>query len=341
MPARARKWRRLLRPAARATRPLVLLRGPTSLNDNPTSGGRAEPAVVAKSGGIEARMITIDGQPLQVAVRHGSGHGPPLLLFNGIGANWELARPFLEALTSTTTVIFDVPGVGGSPRPLLPYRPSTLARLAAGLVAELGYAEVDVAGVSWGGGIAQQFAHQYPRLCRRLVLAATAPGFTMVPASPSVLWKMATPRRYIDKGYMNRIAADIYGGAFRDDPSLIGRHAAAMHGTRNIGYLYQLLAMAGWTSLPWLWSLPQPTLVLMGSDDPLVPPINGHILAGLIPNAELCMIDDGHLFLVTRPAETAALIEAFLADESRQVEPLSLLSRTASYVKNLIPTSGG
>jgi poly(3-hydroxyalkanoate) depolymerase len=216
-----------------------------------------------------------------------------------------------------------------------------LARLGADLVAQLGYAQVDAAGVSWGGGIAQQFAHQFPKRCRRLVLAATAPGFTMVPASPSVLWKMATPRRYTDKDYMDRIAADIYGGAFRYDPSLIGRHAAAMHGARNLGYLYQLLAMAGWTSLPWLWSLPQPTLVLMGSDNPLVPPINGHILASLIPNAELRMIDDGHLFLVTRPAETAALIEAFLAGESPQVERSSLLSRTTDRLRDLVPTSEG
>src|SRR6202012_2845940 len=179
---------------------------------------------------IEARQIVVGGQSLQVAIRHGDRPQPPLLLFNGIGANWELAKPFLEALTSTTAIIFDVPGVGGSPRPLLPYRPSTLARLAAALVAGLGYTEIDVAGISWGGGIAQQFAHQYPKLCRRLVLAATAPGFTMVPASPSVLWKMATPRRYADKNYMSRIAPDIYGGAFRADPSLIGRHAGAMHG---------------------------------------------------------------------------------------------------------------
>jgi poly(3-hydroxyalkanoate) depolymerase len=290
---------------------------------------------------IEVRQIVIDGQLLQVAIRHGSDQQPPLLLFNGIGANWELTKPFLEALTSTTAIIFDVPGVGGSPRPLLPYRPSGLARLAAGLAAELGYTEIDVAGVSWGGGIAQQFAHQYPKLCRRLVLAATAPGFTMVPASPSVLWKMATPRRYTDKDYMKSVAADIYGGAFRHDPSLIGRHAAAMHGARSLGYLYQILTMAGWTSLPWLWSLPQPTLVLMGSDDPLVPPINGQILAGLIPNAELRMIDDGHLFMVTRPAETAALIEAFLADVSRQIEPSSHLLRTANRFSNLVPTSEG
>ena len=185
------------------------------------------------------------------------------------------------------------------------------------LVAELGYNEIDVAGVSWGGAIAQQFAHQYPRLCRRLVLAATSPGAIMVPANLPVLWKMATPRRYTDKDYVSSVAPEIYGGAFRKDPSLIRLHASAMHGTTNLGYLYQLLAMTGWTSLPWLWSLPQPTLVLMGSDDPLVPVINGRILARLIPNARLCLIDDGHLFMVTRPQEAAAMIETFLLDESR------------------------
>ncbi|MGY4317889.1 poly(3-hydroxyalkanoate) depolymerase [Bradyrhizobium sp. JR3.5] len=310
------------------------------MTDDLTSADEAGPSAAAQRGTIETRQITIDGQLLQAAIRHGDGSGPPLLLFNGIGANWELAKPFLDALTGTA-IIFDVPGIGGSPRPAWPYRPSTLARLAAGLVAELGYAEVDVAGVSWGGGIAQQFAHQFPKRCRRLVLAATAPGFTMVPASPSVLWKMATPRRYTDKGYMKTIAAEIYGGAFRDDPSLIGRHAAAMHGARSMGYFYQLLAMTGWTSLPWLWSLPQPTLILMGSDDPLVPPVNGQIMASLIPNAELRLIDDGHLFMVTRPKETADLIEAFLADESRQAVSSSLLSRTTSYFRDLVPTSGG
>lgn len=281
-----------------------------SLSDDPTRANCAEARL------IETRQIAIDGQLLQVAIRHNSSWRPPLLLFNGIGANWELAKPFLEALTSTTAIIFDVPGIGGSPRPLLPYRPSRLARLAAGLVAELGYAEIDVAGVSWGGGIAQQFAHQYPKLCRKLVLAATAPGFTMVPGDPSVLWKMLTPRRYTDRAYMNRIAADLYGGAFRNDPSVIGRHVAAVHGARNFGYLYQLLALAGWTSLPWLWSLPQPTLVMMGRDDPLVPPVNGRILAALIPDAELRIIDDGHLFIVTQPAQTAAAIEAFLTERA-------------------------
>jgi pimeloyl-ACP methyl ester carboxylesterase len=124
---------------------------------------------------------------------------------------------------------------------------------------------------------------------------------------------MATPRRYWDKDYMRRNAPDIYGGAFKKDPSLIGRHADAMSGAPGLGYLYQLLAMVGWSSLPWLWKLRQPTLILMGRDDPLVPIVNGRILAHLIPDARLEIIDDGHWFMVTQPRETADRIERFLS----------------------------
>lgn len=266
------------------------------------------------SDNIDERMIEVGGQPLQVAIRRGPKGRPPLLIFNGIGANWELAKPFLTALKQTEAIIFDIPGVGGSPRPSLPYRPSTIARLAMGLVEKLGHEQVDVAGVSWGGGMAQQFAHQHDKACRKLVLAATSAGTIMVPGRPSVLLKLATPRRYFDKGFMREIASNIYGGEFRKDPQFIANYTRAMSGANGLGYLYQLLAMTGWTSLPWLWSLKQPTLVLAGTDDPIVPLVNGRILARLIPNARLETIDDGHLFLVTRPDETAAIIEAFLAE---------------------------
>jgi pimeloyl-ACP methyl ester carboxylesterase len=68
----------------------------------------------------------------------------------------------------------------------------------------------------------------------------------------------------------------------------------------------------GWSSLPWLRLLPQPTLVMVGSDDPIVPVVNGRILARLIPDAELVCIDDGHLFLVTSAAESARIVSSFL-----------------------------
>jgi poly(3-hydroxyalkanoate) depolymerase len=274
--------------------------------------GVAPDETVERPDGVEARMMSVGGQELMVAVKRGRESRPPLLLFNGIGANWQLARPFLEALTETTAIIFDMPGIGGSPLPKRPYRPSGMAQLGARLVSDLGYDKVDIAGVSWGGGIAQQFAYQYPQLCRRLVLCATSPGAIMVPGSPQAILRMATPRRYLDKNYMRKIAPDLYGGAFRKDPSMIGRHAEAMFGARGVGYVYQLLAMVGWTSLPWLRAVRQPTLILMGRDDPLVPVANGHILARLIPNSRLEVIDDGHLFIVAQPVETARRIERFL-----------------------------
>ena len=90
------------RSAANAIPPLLQLRGSTSLTDILTNGSPAKLAATGKPGEIEVRQIAIDGQLLQVAIRYGRGSGPPLLLFNGIGANWELAKPLLEALTSGT-----------------------------------------------------------------------------------------------------------------------------------------------------------------------------------------------------------------------------------------------
>src|SRR5580693_1847579 len=217
---------------------------------------------------FDLRMIEVGAQPLRVAVKRGPKGRPPFLLFNGIGANLELAEPFLRALKRTEAIIFDVPGVGGSPAPPYPYRPSSIARLAAQLLTKLGHKRADVAGVSWGGGMAQQFAHQHYDMCRKIVLAATSPGAFMIPGDPRVLWKLATPRRYIDKDFMRRVAPDIYGGAFRKNPDFLATYAKAMTGTSERGYLYQLLAMAGWTSLPWLWTLKQPALILAGRDDP-------------------------------------------------------------------------
>ena len=264
---------------------------------------------------MKAHMVRVGQQDLWVAVKPGAKDRPPLLLFNGVGANLELADPFMRAMTDVEVVIFDIPGVGGSPLPQLPYRPSTIVRWAAGLMKQLGYDKIDVAGVSWGGAIAQQFARQYPAVCRKLVLAATSPGGIMVPGRVSVLWKMATPRRYMDKEYMHKIAPHIYGGEFRDNPDLIRAHAKNMKGSSDLGYLYQLLAVAGWSSLPWLHKLTQPTLVLMGNDDPIVPLVNGQILARLIRQSRLQVMDDGHLFFVTKPQQTALHVQRFVAEE--------------------------
>jgi poly(3-hydroxyalkanoate) depolymerase len=262
---------------------------------------------------VQISLHDVAGNVLRVGVRRGEKARPPLLLFNGIGANIELVEPFLDALDGPEAIIFDVPGVGGSPAPRLPYRPSTLARLSARLLDQLGYEQVDVLGVSWGGALAQQFAFQQGKRCRRLVLAATSPGHLMVPGKLTVMLKMATPRRYKDPDYMKRVAGDIYGGALRRSPELVGKHLRHVRWSSDYGYYLQLVAGFGWSSLPWLRFLLQPTLVMAGTDDPIVPVANGRILASLIPDARLVTIDDGHLFLVTSAGESAAMISEFLS----------------------------
>ena len=266
---------------------------------------------------MQIRSIDLDGQTLRVATWQGSDASPPLLIFNGIGANLELVEPFVAALDDVSVIIFDVPGVGGSPAPVVPYRFSTLSVLADKLLTRLGHdGEVDVLGVSWGGALAQQFARLYPRRCRRLVLAATSPGVLMVPGKLSVLSKMIGPRRYTDPAYLQEVGADIYGGAYRRDPSLLKAHSRHIQPPRGRGYLYQLLAASGWTSLPWLGSLRQPTLVMHGSDDPIVPLTNARILAARIRNATLYVIDDGHLFLISRANDVAPVVRRFLRQEA-------------------------
>src|SRR5215831_4427196 len=103
---------------------------------------------------LQIRAIDVGAQRLRIAIRPGNGEGPPLLLCNGIGASIELVEPFIAALDGVETIAFDA------------------------------------LGVSWGGGLAQQFAIQYPGRCRKLILAATSAGALMVPGRPSVISKL-------------------------------------------------------------------------------------------------------------------------------------------------------
>ena len=268
----------------------------------------------------ELRTVAVGGQLLRVSVRPGRGElaSPPrvpLLLINGIGASLELLEPFVAELDPAVEVIrFDPPGVGGSPLPSNPYRFSGLSRLIAGMLTELGYGRVDVLGISWGGAVAQHFAAFQRARVRRLVLVATATGAVMVPARPSVLAHMITPRRYLNRGYMEQVAGTIYGGTARDDPARI---AATMHDGHRTGaprgYWYQLLAGSGWTSLPFLRWLRTPTLIVAGDDDPIIPLVNARLMNTLIPDSRLHVYHGGHLGLITEAAELAPVVDAFLA----------------------------
>lgn len=261
-----------------------------------------------------SRTVIISGQKLRYAMLGPESARRVLLAFNGIGASLETAVPFAEAFQDTRILTFDVPGVGGSPAPSLPYRMTWVARLAARLLDRLDIAQVDVFGVSWGGALAQQFVHDFPERGRSLTLAATSAGFVMVPGNPKVLARLATPKRYTMPDYMLSIGPSLYGGRLREDDTVIRQHASAMKPNSQRGYLYQLLAGVGWTSWLWLPRIRVPVLVMMGDDDPIVPLVNGRMLVSRLSDARLEVMNCGHLFILTDPEGTARRIEEFLTE---------------------------
>ena len=268
------------------------------------------------------RFVDVDGVRLRTSVR---GSGPPLLVITGLGASLDVGEPFEHELgrRGVQVVSFDAPGVGGSTGYVWPRRMRGVARTVRKMVEALGHDRIDVLGVSLGGAVAQQLAYHAPNLVRRLVLAATGPGLGGVPGSPTALLALATPRRYHEPEYHRRVAGRVYGGLARSDPDLLlrGSVAGSVRPAELRGYLGQLYAVPGWSSLPWLHRLRQPTLVLAGDDDPIVPSVNGRILARCIPGARLHVVrGGGHLFLLERPSEMATLVADFVVgagDRSR------------------------
>jgi poly(3-hydroxyalkanoate) depolymerase len=260
----------------------------------------------------EERYVNVGGQRIRVNVRHGSG--VPLVLCNGIGASLEVLDPLVEQL-DCTVVRFDVPGTGGSPTSPLPYGFPYLAWVLGRLLSKLGIGVVDVLGLSWGGALAQQFAFQNPRRCRRLVLVATGTGALMVPAHPRILAKMVTPRRFSDPDYAASIAGELYGGTVRahgEDVALL--FVRQMFAGSKIGYLHQLLAGAVWTSLFALPAVRQQTLIVQGTDDPIIPTINARIMNALLPHSRLHLHSGGHSDRVHNAPELAPVIDEFLTE---------------------------
>ena len=127
---------------------------------------------------------------------------------------------------------------------------------------------------------------------------------------------MVTPRRYREPAYAEAIAPELYGGRMRRRPDDVRNviHDQERPGSTT-GYLLQLLAGLGWSSLPALPLVRQPTLVLAGNDDPIIPTVNARIMHALLPHATLHIYDDGHLGLLTSADELGPLVSQFLAFE--------------------------
>ncbi|HEY6748145.1 MAG TPA: alpha/beta hydrolase [Mycobacteriales bacterium] len=262
------------------------------------------------------RFVDVDGIRLRTSVR---GCGPPLLLVTGLGASLDMARPFEQELTArgVQTVAFDAPGIGESTAYTLPRRMPGIARTIEAMLDALGYDRVDVLGVSLGGVVAQQLAHQAPRRVRRLVLAATGPGLGGAPGSPRVLLALATPRRYHQP---DTIGASP-GGSTAGRPAATPTHCCtdrppgSWNGPRSAGTSARCtpspagpacLGCTGSGNRRSCWPATTTRSSRCSTDASS---------SGRIPDARLHVVDGGgHLFLLERPAEMAALVTGFLAE---------------------------
>ncbi len=259
------------------------------------------------------RTLQLCGQDVRVGIRPGNGSGTPLLLCSGIGISFEVFDLLVDTLDPDIEIIrVDMPGVGGSPDRFFPYSFPELAGLLASMLDRLGYDKVDVLGFSWGGALAQQFAVQCRDRCRRLILVSTSTGMLSIPGNPEVLSRMLTPQSITVDDAAN-LLFDQVGRRGDEVRRLFRRTQIAASG---LGYLYQLVAMSCWTSLPFLQLIRQPTLVIGGDADPIVPVANARLLADLIPYAVLHTFAGGHIEPLASPDEFSRLISLFLTSEA-------------------------
>ena len=264
---------------------------------------------VASAERIAHRELRLGGRRIHAQIR---GEGEPLLMYSPIWAEAGVWEPLLPYLSGFRTIAFDLPGIGRSPMPALPMSMQALASVGAALLDELGIESAHVLGASFGGAVAQHMAICYPSRVRRLVLASTSFGTFAIPGHPTALWHIIHPGSH--RGRMEEIAGDTFGGRLRTAPELA--RAMPICSPPNIRTaLHNMAPLLGWTSLPWLWAIRQPTLVICGDDDPIAPQLNHRILAAFIPHAQLHAIEGGgHLMLMDSPARVGPIITSFLRD---------------------------
>jgi pimeloyl-ACP methyl ester carboxylesterase len=276
---------------------------------------------------VETQFTTAAGADFAYR-RLGRGPEVPLVMlqhFRGNLDNWDPA--LLDALAIDREVILvDYPGVGastGEPDRTI----AAMARQMLGFIGALGLDRVDLLGFSIGGFVAQEIALVRPSVVRRLVLAATGPK--------------GAPRMH---GWRDDIATAARGESkpenllyimFSHSPTsqakgveFLGRFLQRQDGrdapTTNAARDAQYDAIVEWGipdhgALQRLTGIQSPTLILHGDADRMIPPKVSHLMAGLIPNAEIRIYPDAaHGFLFQYPADIARDVNAFLAQDHEE-----------------------
>lgn len=259
------------------------------------------------------QMMEVRGIKLRVYTRHLDRPGVPLLICNGLGQAVEILFPLMDEMPDRPIIAFDAAGVGRSHLPESPLSIPEHAELVSQMLDSLGVPQVDVAGISWGGALAQQIAREHAGQVRKLILAITSTGgMATWWGSPIAMFEIQFPMRYLNKSYGNFVGPFMYGGEALARPDLFKEYTKHALRPSYEGYKAQVQAMCSWTSLGWVHKLEQPTLVISGLYDALIPAFNQFTLASLIPGSKLATYPAGHLLMYSKRVEVSQEIIEFL-----------------------------
>jgi pimeloyl-ACP methyl ester carboxylesterase len=276
---------------------------------------------------VEPDTIRIHGRDLAYV---DAGEGPPLLFVHGIGGDWQTWEPVLAPLAARHRVIaVDLPGHGGSAKGAGDYSLGGMANVLRDLMGALDVERATLVGHSLGGGIAMQFAYQYPERCERLVLVssgglgpdvglllrlATLPGSEVflsltAPAARSVIDFAAGAGRFL----RIKPAADasFYGRAFAAlaEPETRAAFLGTLRGV--VGARGQLVDARDRLYL----AESMPTLIVWGERDAVIPVDHAHAAHEAMPGSRLEVFDDaGHVPQLDDPQRFVATVEAFVAE---------------------------
>ena len=266
---------------------------------------------------VESGFAEVNGARLYYEVY---GEGEPLLLIMGLGANhlsWTAQIPVYSR--EFRAIVFDNRGTGRSDLPAdAEYTIPVLADDAAALLDGLGVDSAHVYGVSMGGMIAQEMALRHPEKVRSLILGATSPGGpNAVAPEPEAIRSLLDQGAAVDRSINPALLGVLFSPGFVADHG--SELASAFQGmadypaTSPEAYQAQLRAAAAHNTYDRLPDISAPTLVLHGTDDPLLPAGNAHILAERIPGAKLVLLEGArHAYLLEKLAEADAAVLDFL-----------------------------
>ena len=248
-----------------------------------------------------------------------SGSGPKLLFCNGSGSTLATSGPLISLFTPNFDVVaHDQRGLGRTSIPEGPYTMAEYAADAAAVLDAVGWDRCRVAGISFGGMVAQEFAVTWPQRVERLALLCTSPGGDAGASYPlneladlDAAERAAIGTRLLDTRFTPEWLAEHAG-----DQALVEMMAQRGTGPKSADQLRgereQLDARSRHDVTTRLGAITCPTLVASGRYDGIAPPANGEAIAARVPGAELRTYEGGHAFIAQDPAALTD-ITSFLA----------------------------